>query len=377
MSRMTTIRSELGTSKGQELADAPVEAPADTPINDPIVPGRASKRTDSAEASPAPESGPRGVGSVIRSVGLWFDNSSKRYTPEEIESITQYEVDWVRLIPFLGVHLMCLFAFWTGWSGIAVGVAAGMYVFHMFVVTAFYHRYFSHRTFKTSRVAQFIFAVAGCSCVQRGPIWWAARHRHHHRHSDEEDDVHSPIQHGFYWSHFGWITSKCAFDFDEKAVPDLMKFPELRFLNRFDNLIPILEGVAVFYLGVFLEARGWNTNGFQMLIWGFFISIVASSHATFTINSLTHMWGRKRYKSKDESRNSLLLAIITGGEGWHNNHHYYPGATRQGFYWWELDMTYYGLWIMSKLGIIWNLNEVPEKVRESHHLNSKSTNSTS
>ena len=272
------------------------------------------------------------------------------------------------MIPYVGMHIMCLGVIWVGWSPVAVLVAAGLYAFHMFVITGFYHRYFSHRTFKTSRAAQFIFAVAGASCVQRGAIWWAARHRHHHRHSDEEDDIHSPVRHGFYFSHVGWIVSKAGFDYDERAVPDLMKYPELCFLNRFDNLVPVIEAVMLFFLGSFLESSGWNTSGMQMLIWGFFISTMCSSHATFTINSLTHMWGTKRYKSKDESRNSLLLALLTFGEGWHNNHHYYPGATRQGFYWWEIDVTYYGLWVLSRLGIIWDLSPVPTEVRESHQL---------
>ena len=304
--------------------------------------------------------------SWMHSIGTWFDNSVKKYS--EDETAEMYNVDWLRLIPYAGMHLMCLGVIWVGWSPIAVAVAAGLYVFHMFSITAFYHRYFSHRTFKTSRAAQFIFALMGSSCVQRGPIWWAARHRHHHRNSDEEDDVHSPVRHGFIWSHIGWITSKKAYGFDAKAVPDLMKFPELRFLDRFENLVPFVEAVMIFGLGMLLEARGWNTSGMQMLIWGFFISTMISSHATFTINSLTHMWGTKRYKSKDESRNSLLLALLTFGEGWHNNHHYYPGAVRQGFYWWEIDLTFYALWVMARLGIIWDLNAVPAKVRAAHHI---------
>jgi len=303
---------------------------------------------------------------MLSTVACWFDNTRKAYSEKELTH--QYATDVVRLIPYIALHAMCLAVIWVGWSPIAVLVAAGMYVFHMFSVTAFYHRYFSHRTYKTSRLMQFVFAVAGCSCVQRGPLWWAARHRHHHRHSDQQDDIHSPVHHGFYWSHVGWITSKGAYRFDAKAVPDLIRFPELRFLDRFDNLVPLLQAIGLFCLGGYLQSRGWDTTSWQMLIWGFFISVVVSSHATFSINSLTHMWGRKRYQSKDESRNSLLLALMTFGEGWHNNHHYYPGATRQGFYWWEIDLTYYALWCMSKLGLIWDLNAVPQKIRESHKL---------
>jgi stearoyl-CoA desaturase (Delta-9 desaturase) len=304
--------------------------------------------------------------SPMRSILAWFDKTALEY--DDSESAGKYEADWVRLIPYLAVHAMCFGVFWVGWSGIALGVAAALYVVHMFAVTGFYHRYFSHRTYKTSRIAQFIFAVIGSSCVQRGPIWWAARHRHHHRHSDEDVDIHSPIRHGLYWSHFGWITSKRGFGFDEKAVPDLMKFPEIRFIDRYDMLIPTIEAIALFGLGKLLQGYGFNTTGWQMLIWGFFVSTIVCAHATFTINSLTHLWGRKRYRTGDESRNSLLLALLTFGEGWHNNHHHYPGATRQGFYWWEIDLTYYALRVLEALGIIWDLNPVPRDVRESHQV---------
>ena len=333
-------------------------------------------RLDTPQAIPQPVAAcgepraPRGgrISSWVRTVTCWFDSSTKEYS--EAEKAEPYAADWLRLIPFAALHLMCFGVIWVGWSLVAVGVAAGLYIVHMFAITAFYHRYFSHRTYKTSRFMQCVFAMVGASCVQRGPIWWAARHRHHHRHSDEEVDIHSPVRHGLYWSHFGWITSKRAYTYDAKAVPDLIKFPELRLIDRFDNLIPVLEAVALYFLGVFLASRGWNTSGGQMLIWGFFISTIVCAHCTFTINSLTHLWGTKRYKSTDESRNNLWLALLTFGEGWHNNHHYYPGATRQGFYWYEIDMTFYGLWIMSKLGLIWDLNAVPEKVRAAHHLES-------
>ncbi len=320
-----------------------------------------------SEDTSAPETG--GIRKFFRAVGCWFDNSGMEYSVDE--TADKYAVDWARLIPYAGMHLMCLGVIWVGWSWIACGIAAGLYVVHMFSITAFYHRLFSHCAYKTSRVAQFIFAVVGNSSVQRGPIWWAARHRHHHRNSDQENDVHSPVQHGLFWSHMGWITSKGAFGFEEKSVPDLMKFPELRFLDRYDNLVPLLEGVGLFFLGVYLQNQGWNTSGGQMLIWAFFVSTIVCSHATFTINSLTHVFGKKRYKSKDESRNNWWLAIITFGEGWHNNHHYYPGSVRQGFYWWEYDFTYYVLWCMSKVGIIWDLNGVPEHIREAHHIDAK------
>lgn len=292
------------------------------------------------------------------SIWRWFDNQATDPVPDD-EPLT---TDWVRIIPFLAMHAMCIAVIWVGWSPVAVGVAIALYWIRMFAITGFYHRYFSHRTFKTSRFWQFMFGLLGCTATQKGPLWWAAHHRHHHRHSDDPEDVHSPHTHGLWWSHMGWITSRKMFPTNYKAVPDLAKFPELVFVNRFDLLIPVVFAALIFFLGVGLNYF-WpqlGTSGSQMLIWGFFVSTVVLFHCTCTINSLAHLMGRRRYATKDESRNSLFLAIITMGEGWHNNHHHYPGAVRQGFFWWEIDMTYYILRGMEKLGIIWDLNKVPE-----------------
>lgn len=294
----------------------------------------------------------------------WFDSYSGAPTETELKS-REKKIDLLKTLPFFGMHAMCLFAFWTGVSWVAFGTCLFLYFIRMFAITGFYHRYFSHRSFKTSRAAQFIFGIIGNSAVQRGPLWWASHHRDHHLHSDQEDDVHSPRQHGFYWSHMGWFTSPMNFPTKPKAIPDLMKFPELRFLDRFDTLIPILLGFATFFWGVFLEKYypQLGTNGFQMLIWGFFISTVLLAHGTFTINSLSHVFGNQRYETKDDSKNNFFLALITLGEGWHNNHHHYMASTRQGFFWWEIDITYYLLKAMSVLGIIWDLNPVPEKFK--------------
>jgi stearoyl-CoA desaturase (delta-9 desaturase) len=236
----------------------------------------------------------------------------------------------------------------------------------MFAITGFYHRYFSHRTFKTSRAGQFIFGLLGASAVQRGPVWWAAHHRHHHANSDRAADVHSPSQHGFWRSHTGWFLTIKGFTPDFQLVRDLMKFPELRWLDRFDIIVPVLLGVGMFLLGVILHkvAPGLGTTGWQMLVWGFVISTVFCWHATYTINSLSHVFGRQRYKTGDTSRNNWLLAILTLGEGWHNNHHYYPNTVRQGFYWWEYDITFYMLKLLSWCGIIWDLKPIPVAVRE-------------
>lgn len=282
-------------------------------------------------------------------------------------------ISWLATLPFFSLHVMTLGVIWVGWSPVAVLVCLALYWVRMFAITGFYHRYLSHRTYKTSRWFQFLFAVVGNSSTQKGPLWWAAHHRHHHQYSDDDDDVHSPTRRGFLYAHVGWIFDRANSPTRMRLIPDLAKFPELRALNRFDALIPILLGASCFGLGVLLDATApsLGTSGMQMLVWGFFISTVVLAHSTFTINSLSHLIGRRRFETTDTSRNNLALAFLTMGEGWHNNHHFYPTSTRQGFYWWEIDVTYYGLYILSKLGLIWDLKRVPSHVLERGRLSSE------
>ena len=273
-------------------------------------------------------------------------------------------ISWLHTLPFAGVHLMALGVFWVGWSPVAVAMAIAMFWLRMFAITGCYHRYLSHRSYKTSRWFQFVFTTLGNMSAQKGPLWWAAHHRHHHKSSDKKDDLHSPVRQGLLYAHVGWIFVRKNAPTNFRLIPDLAKFPELRFLDRFDLLIPVLFGTAMFGLGSILERSSpeLGTNGAQMLIWGFFVSTVVLSHSTFTINSLSHVFGRRRFQTADTSRNNPFLAFLTMGEGWHNNHHHYATAARQGFYWWEIDLTYYGLWFLSKLGLIWDLKPVPNQV---------------
>ena len=275
-------------------------------------------------------------------------------------------VDLVRIMPFILLHLGCLGAIWVGWSPVAVWTAVGLYFLRMFAVTAIHHRYFSHKTYSTSRPVQFLLALWAGTTVQRGSLWWAYHHRHHHAHSDGPEDAHSPHVHGFLWSHIGWITSRRNFPTDYSTIKDLAKFPELVWLNRFDLVVPILFATSIYGGGELLAhfAPALGTNGLQMLVWGFFISTTFLFHGTACINSMAHLMGRPRFKTDDDSRNSFILALITLGEGWHNNHHRYQSATRNGFYWWEFDPTYYGLKALSWTGLIWGLKAVPKSVLE-------------
>ena len=317
--------------------------------------------TQSTERTEAASPGPAGLVRCSRfgTVRRWVDSQSPAI--EHADGAASNRIDWLRASPFAAMHLACVAVLWIGVSPVALAVAAGLYALRMFALTGFYHRYFSHLTVRTSRAVQFVFAVIGASCVQRGPLWWAAHHRNHHRHTDTPLDPHSPRVHGLLWSHVGWFLTPHAFRTDWSRIPDLAGYPELRWLDRYDTLVPVLLAVSLYALGALLErlAPGLGTSGGQMLVWGFFVSTVVLFHATVTINSLAHGFGTRRFDTDDDSRNNLWLALITFGEGWHNNHHYFPGTVRQGFRWWEIDLTWYGLKAMAAIGLVRDLKPVP------------------
>lgn len=299
---------------------------------------------------------------VVASFVQWFD--ADYHDPKATAKIRDIDrVNWLRCTPFVLLHLGCLGVFLVGWSWTAVWTAVGLYVLRMFAITGIYHRYFSHRTFKTSRAAQLVFAIIGAASAQRGPLWWAANHRNHHRDSDTTADPHSPVQYGFLRAHAGWFMCTRYYATQYKRIQDFARFPELVWLNRFDKAVPAALGLALYLCGLALShlAPGLGVTGLQLFVWGFVLSTTVLFHATASINSVAHILGNKRYDTGDESRNNFLLALITLGEGWHNNHHMHMGCTRQGFYWWEIDITYYILKALSWLGIIWDLKPVPVK----------------
>jgi stearoyl-CoA desaturase (Delta-9 desaturase) len=261
------------------------------------------------------------------------------------------DVVYPEAIPFLLFHLACLGAVWSGVTWSAVVLCIGLYAIRMCAITAGYHRYFSHRSFRTSRIGQFILAVLCQSSAQRGVIWWAAKHRAHHKYSDTELDPHSPRHRGFWFAHIGWIFSPPVREADYSLVPDLMRFPELRWLDRQKYLPAMALGVAV-----------WFVAGWPGLFVGFFLSTVFLYHCSFAINSLAHLTGKQRYITGDDSRNSWWLALLTFGEGWHNNHHHFQSSLRQGFYWWEVDFTFYVVKLLSFVGLTWDLRSPPTAV---------------
>lgn len=266
---------------------------------------------------------------------------------------------------FIALHFVPLLAFFTHVTRFDWIVCATLYVTRMFFVTAGYHRYFSHRTYKTSRAFQAILAFCSQTSAQKGALWWAAHHRVHHRHSDTDLDPHSRKVHGFWESHVGWIMGSSHEHTDFELVKDLAKYPELVWLNKFHWLPALILGVFVTVLGQLVNGGNLNSlsSGWSTLLIGFVLSTVLLYHATFAINSVMHWIGRPRYKTGDESKNSFALAILSLGEGWHNNHHYYQSSTRQGFFWWEVDITYYAVKALEALGIVWEVRGVPHHVQ--------------
>lgn len=258
------------------------------------------------------------------------------------------------MIPFLVIHASVLLVLTVPFSLGMIAWLVGSYYLRMFGVTGGYHRYFSHRSYKLNRFWQFSLAFLAQTSGQKGALWWAAHHRDHHLYSDRKEDLHSPVHEGFWWSHLGWILSDEYDHYDPKRIADLVKYPELRWLDRFHLVPTIIYAVAIYLIG------GWDA-----FVWGYLVATVALYHGTFLINSLAHIWGTRRFATPDESRNNFWLALVTMGEGWHNNHHHFMSSVRQGIRWWEIDLTYYVLIVLSWLGIARDLRPFRHDADES------------
>jgi stearoyl-CoA desaturase (delta-9 desaturase) len=254
--------------------------------------------------------------------------------------------DWFKSAPFIALHLALVAVFFVPVGPTVLLLCGLTYFLRMFGITGGYHRYFAHRAYKTSRLFQFVLAWLGCSTMQKGPLWWAAHHREHHRHSDTPSDPHSPHETSFWWAHVGWILSSEHVETPWEAIQDWSRYPELRWLDR-NHWVP----------GLVLAVLCWLVAGWSGLVWGFVVSTILVYHATFTINSLSHLFGSRRYATPDDSRNNLLLALLTLGEGWHNNHHHYQSSANQGFFWYEIDISYAVIWLLSWVGITRDLRK--------------------
>jgi stearoyl-CoA desaturase (Delta-9 desaturase) len=258
--------------------------------------------------------------------------------------------EWMPTLVYWGLHAACLLAFVTGVSAGNIALFLATFWLRMFGITGGYHRYFAHKTYKTSRPFQFALAFLAASATQKGPLWWAGHHRGHHKYADKPGDTHSPRE-GIYYAHQGWIFDRRWDATPIDRIGDFAAYPELVWLNKYHVVAPVVLAVACYLLG-----------GFSGLVWGFVISTVALWHATYCVNSVCHIWGKRRYQTADTSRNNWLMALLTLGEGWHNNHHYYCASTRQGFRWWEIDVTYYALRGLQFVGLVWDIREPPAHI---------------
>jgi stearoyl-CoA desaturase (delta-9 desaturase) len=223
-------------------------------------------------------------------------------------------------------------------------------------LTLAFHRYFAHRAFQMNRPARVIWAFIGTAAMQKGPLWWAGHHVNHHRFADRDGDPHSPMVSGVYHAHIGWFLNDARHDRLEATNPvirDFSKAPEIAWLDEYHAIPPLVLAIAMYLAG-----------GLPWLVWGFCLPTMTLAHATFAINTVNHLFGSRRFETRDESRNNVLTAVFAAGEGWHNNHHRYQRAARNGFYWWEFDPTWYVIRAMAAVGIAWDLQAVPTRIYE-------------
>lgn len=279
----------------------------------------------------------------------------------------QKDFRFFNLIPMLAMHVAAItMVIMSGFSWVALLACVFMYYARMFGITGGFHRYFAHRTYKTSRWFQFVLAWLGTSATQLGPIWWAGHHRDHHKFSDTEKDVHSPVQRGFWWAHIGWLWADRFNVTKYENMKDFDKYPEMKWINTYYFIPPIVTAFMMYGLGWVLNAwyPGLGTSGFQMLAWGFFASTVLLYHGTFLVNSATHIVGKRVYPTSDNSKNSMWISLLTMGEGWHNNHHYFPSSESQGLEWWQIDMSHYIITMLSWVGVVWDIKRIPRRLVE-------------
>jgi stearoyl-CoA desaturase (Delta-9 desaturase) len=274
------------------------------------------------------------------------------------------EIDWVSAGFVLVFHLAAIVGILlTGISFFLLGVLLASYLVRIWAITTGYHRYFSHRAFRTSRLFQFLIAVMGTLAIERGPLWWAAHHRHHHRYADREEDIHSPTLQGFFWAYVGWMhCKKNSSATDYTRIKDFSRYSELVWLDRYYVVPPLLASALI-----------WVFAGPAVFVWAVLVGTVIQWHALFTSNTLCHLLGRRRFDTPDTSRNNAACALLLMGEGWHNNHHYYPGSARQGFYWWEVDLSYYSIKVMEKAHLVWDVREVPEDILQQGRCSAQAT----
>ena len=262
----------------------------------------------------------------------------------------------IQIAIFWLVQASALLVFAVPFRWAYIGLWAVAHFLRAVGLTLIFHRYLAHRAFKMNRAARFVWAFIATAAMQKGPLWWAGHHVNHHRFADRDGDPHSPMVSGVYYAHIGWFLNQTKYDRVEATNPvlrDFSRVPEMAWLEKYFFLPPLMLAVAMFLVG-----------GMPWFVWGFCLPTMTLAHATFAINTVNHMFGTRRFETVDESRNNVVTAIFAVGEGWHNNHHRYQRAARNGFYWWEIDPTWYVIRAMKAVGLVWDVQAVPKRIYE-------------
>jgi stearoyl-CoA desaturase (delta-9 desaturase) len=271
------------------------------------------------------------------------DQMDQQNTSEIMPARQRETMNWGTLIFLIVAHLGSVAAlfFWS-WPA-AISAIVLYWIAGSLGIGMGFHRLITHRGYKVPKVVEYFLVTCGTLSLEGGPIQWVVTHRIHHAHTDRVGDPHTPRD-GGWWAHIGWILRGTAQDHDEakleRYAPDLIKDPYYRWLNRFYYVPLAVVGIILFYFG------GWG-----VLLWSVFLRLTLALHATWLVNSATHLWGRTRFETGDDSRNSWWVAMLTFGEGWHNNHHAYPTSARHGLRWYEFDLNWLGIRTLQLVGL--------------------------
>ena len=260
-------------------------------------------------------------------------------------------LSWITVFFMGAFHVGALAAlfFWS-WQALVATVVLYVLAINVGIGMA-YHRLLTHRGYKVPKWLEYSMTICATLALEGGPMFWVATHRVHHKHSDRAGDPHTPRE-GGWWAHVGWILSGRTLHHDVALLrhfaPDLAKSRFHVWLSRYHWIPLTVSGVLLLGLGRIFGT--WHL-AVSLLLWGVFMRVVLGLHATWLVNSVTHMWGKRRFQTRDDSYNNWLVAIFTGGEGWHNNHHAHPVSAKHGLRWYEFDPNYYGIWILKTLGL--------------------------
>ncbi|AXC14749.1 Fatty acid desaturase [Acidisarcina polymorpha] len=257
--------------------------------------------------------------------------------------LARKKINWMTTAFMVAFHVGAVAAlFMFSWKALIVSVVLYFFAINVGIGMG-YHRLLTHRGYKTPKWVEYFLAICGTLALEGGPIFWVSTHRIHHQHSDKPGDPHTPVD-GTWWAHAGWIMHGESLHQDtallSRYAPDLAK-------DRFHVLLSKYHWLPLTAVGVILLAVG----GWPLVMWGIFLRVTLGLHATWLVNSATHLWGSRRFETRDDSRNNWWVALLTGGEGWHNNHHAHPVSARHGLKWYEFDPNFYGIWLLKKVGL--------------------------